>query len=226
MRTLLHMPLDPHSRKVRLILAEKGLATRLVETPPWTEHPDLMAHNPAGTIPVLIDDAPTGSEIAVSPAGAISEYLDEAYREPLLMPATSAGRAEVRRLCAWFDEKFEKEVNAALLRRRIDDNQQGRRAEDDDHRRVALEALSWHLDYISYLLEQRAWLAGEKLSIADLTAAAHFSANDYIGVMPWRDFPHLREWYRRMKSRPSMRPLLADRLDGTPPPPHYANPDF
>lgn len=218
--------MDPQSRKIRLILAEKSLATRLVETPPWTAHPDLLAHNPAGTIPVLIDDAPTGDEVAVTPASAISEYLEEAYREPLLMPGTSAGRAEVRRLNAWFDDKFERDVNARLLRRRVDANLQGRRAEDDDFHREAMEALSWHLDYLSYLLEQRSWLAGEKMSVADLTAAAHLSANDYIGVMPWRDVPHLQEWYRRLKSRPSMRPLLTDRIEGMPPPPHYSNPDF
>jgi len=230
MRTLLHMPLDPQSRKIRLLLAEKGLPARFVETLPWADHPDLLAQNPAKTIPVLIDDAPTGGELAVCPSAAISEYLEEAYHEPNLMPATSAGRAEVRRINAWFDEKFESDVNQCFLRRRIDDRLsgtfQGQHTNQTDLAQTGAEHLNWHLDYFSFLLESRTWVAGERISVADFTAAAHLSVNDYIDVIPWRDFPHVRNWYRTMKSRPSMRPLLADRIDGMPPPPHYANPDF
>ncbi|MCA8889522.1 MAG: glutathione S-transferase family protein [Parvularculaceae bacterium] len=226
MRSLFHMPLDPQSRKIRLILAEKGLAARLVVTPPWDGHEDLARANPAMSVPVLIDEPPTGGEIAVAPDAAIAEYLEEAYSKPALMPATSAGRAEARRIAAWFDIKFEADVNAPLLRQRVDARLQGRRDKDPDAIRRGLDALAWHLDYASWLLEQRSWLAGDKLSIADLAAAAHLSASDYLGIVPWTEFPEARAWYQKMKSRPSMRPLLADRLDGLAPSAHYANPDF
>jgi glutathione S-transferase len=226
MRSLLHMPLDPPSRKVRLILAEKGLPVRLVETPPWKAEGDLLAHNPAGAVPVLIDEPPTGGEIAVSPAPVIAEYLEEAYRSPALLPATSAGRAEVRRLAMWFESKFENEVNAQILRRRVDDRLQGRRRNEDDSHRLGAEAMRWHLDYLAWLLEGRAWLAGDKMTVADLAAAAHLSANDYLGAVPWTEFPAVKEWYQRLKCRPSFRPLLADRVDGVAPPPHYADLDF
>jgi glutathione S-transferase len=226
MRTLLHMPLDPASRMVRLILAEKGLPARLVETPPWSGDAALLARNPAGSIPVLIDEPPTGGEIAVAPAPVIAEYLEEAYRNPPLLPATSAARAEARRLCCWFDDKFEREVNAATLRRRIDDRLKARRgAEAPDHRAGA-DAMRWHLDYLAWLLDHRAWLAGEKMTIADLSAAAHLSANDYLDAVPWADFPVVKEWYQRLKCRPSFRPILADRIDLAPPPLHYADLDF
>jgi glutathione S-transferase len=226
MRTLLHMPLDPPSRKVRLILAEKGLPAKLEQTPPWEPNATLAARNPAGTIPVLIDEPPTGGEIAVCPAQAIAEYLEEAYAAPALMPATSAGRAEVRRLSLWFDDKFEREVNAHLLRRKVDEKLQGRRRADPESWRAGLEALCWHLDYMSWLLEQRPFLAGDKMTIADLSAAAHLSTNDYLGVVPWSDFPQAKEWFQRLKCRPSFRPLLADRVDGLPPPAHYDDLDF
>lgn len=226
MRTLFHMPLDPQSRKIRLLLAEKGLPARLVVTAPWEAHEDLARANPAMSVPVLIDEPPTGGEIAVSPDGAIAEYLEEAYANPSLMPATSAGRAEARRLAAWFDVKFEADVNALLLRQRVDARMQGRRDKDPDAVRRGLDALAWHLDYVSWLLESRSWLAGEKISVADLAGAAHLSACDYLGLIPWADFPEARGWYQKMKSRPAMRPLLADRIDGLPPAAHYANPDF
>ena len=122
MRSLLHTPLDPASRLIRIILAEKGLAVRLVKISSEDETGDLAAHNPASTVPVLIDEAPSGEEISISPAYAIAEYLEEVYGAPFLFPATSAGRAETRRLVAWFCDKFEREVIATTLRLKVDQN--------------------------------------------------------------------------------------------------------
>lgn len=226
MRSLLHMPFDPGCRFIRLLLAEKGLAARFVETPPWARESDLAQHNPAMTVPVLIDEPPTGGEISVAPAMAIAEYLEEAYRDPPLYPATSAGRAEARRLAHWFEAKFENDVNSLIVRRRIDGKLQGRRWGEAEPVRAAADAMSWHLDYLSFLLERRAFLAGDRLTIADLAGAAHLSVSDYFGLVPWADFPDAKAWYQRVKSRPSMRPLLADRLQSSAPSPSYADLDF
>lgn len=211
---------------IRLILAEKGLPAKLVATPPWLDNPEFASLNPARSVPVLIDEPPTGGEIAVSPASVIAEYLEEAYPANALLPATSAGRAEARRIVMWFDGKFERDVNAAILRRKIDDKLQGKRRFDPDQYRAGLEALAWHLDYLSWLLENRAWLAGEKMTIADLAGAAHLSVNDYLGAISWSAFPQAKEWYARLKCRPSFRPLLAERVEGLPPPAHYDDLDF
>lgn len=226
MRTLLHQPFDPGCRFVRLMLAEKGLVARLAETSPSSSDADLARVNPALTVPVLIDEPPTGGEIAVAPAAAIAEYLEEVYRESLLLPATSAGRAEARRMLHWFEAKFEAEVNALIVRHRIDPKSRGRRWGEPEPIRAAQEALAWHLDYLNFQLERRAFLAGDRMSIADLAGAAHLSVNDYFGLVPWSDFPDVKSWYQRIKSRPSMRPLLGDRLEGTPPAPQYADLDF
>jgi glutathione S-transferase len=83
-----------------------------------------------------------------------------------------------------------------------------------------------HLDYIGWLAERRNWLAGGIFSMADLIAAAQISAMDYLGDIPWDDHAAAKDWYARMKSRPSFRPLLADNLPGAPPPAHYADLDF
>ncbi len=224
MRSLLHQSFDPASRFARLMLAEKGLAARLVETGVGNEA--LARHNPALTIPVLIDEPPTGGEISVAPVAAIAEYLEEVYRDPPLLPSTSAGRAEARRLLHWFDVKFETEVNALIIRRRLDAKTQGRRWGEPEPIRQAAEAFAWHFDYLNYLLERRAFLAADRLTIADLVAAAHISVSDYFGLVPWSDFPDVRQWYARVKSRPSMRPLLADRLEGAAPAQCYADLDF
>lgn len=211
---------------VRVVLAEKGLPAQLVEIRPWDDDGTLATANPAGEVPVLFDEPPTGGEVVLSPAMTIVEYLEEAYAATPLYPSTSAGRAEVRRLCAWFCGKFERDVVAFTVRERIDKRLKRRGPPDYDLLRQGLEALSWHMDYFSWLLDQRPWFAGERFSAADIAAAGYMSSADYVDAVPWEKFPAVKEWYARVKSRPSFRPILRDRIDSLPPPRHYADPDF
>ena len=74
--------------------------------------------------------------------------------------------------------------------------------------------------------ERRRWLAGDHFSVADITAAAHLSALDYLGEVPWEDYDAAKSWYALLKSRPSFRPLLADRVAGFIPSGTYADLDF
>ena len=226
MRTLLHMPHDPASRMVRIVLSEKGLAVRLVETRPWEDDGALAAVNPACTVPVLVDETPSGDDVAISPASAIIEYLDEVYTTSSLLPSTSAARAETRRLCCWFNEKFERDVIGLTVREKIDKRLMRRGQADYELLKQGLAALAWHFDYFAWLLENRSWIAGERFSAADIAAAAHFSALDYIDAISWEKFPSIKDWYARLKSRPSMRQILQDRINGLPPPSHYDNLDF
>ena len=57
-------------------------------------------------------------------------------------------------------------------------------------------------------------------------AAAHLSALDYLGDVPWADHSGAKDWYARFKSRPSMRAILSDLISGIRPPAHYADLDF
>jgi glutathione S-transferase len=226
MRSLLHNAFDPSSRFARLVLAEKGLPARLVETRTCDDEADFSRFNHAMTLPVLIEEPPTGGEISIAPASVIAEYLEEVYGGPALLPATSAGRVEARRLVLWFEGKFEAEVNALIIRGRINHRRDVRHWDKPEPLGKLNQAIGWHLDYLSYLLENRQWLAGEKLTIADLAAAAHLSVHDYFGLVPWMEFRDVRDWYARIKSRASMRPILSDRLEGVSAPAHYADPDF
>ena len=83
-----------------------------------------------------------------------------------------------------------------------------------------------HLNYISYLVDRRNWLAGDNLTVADLAASAHLSTIDYIGDVPWSEYPAARDWYARIKSLLSFRPLLEDHISGAPPAKHYRDLDF
>ncbi|MEO1015398.1 MAG: glutathione S-transferase family protein [Pseudomonadota bacterium] len=220
MRTLLHASFDPPSRALRLVMAEKSLTFQGValdlSAMDDSERETLAAANPAMTLPVLIDQAPSGETASIAPLIAAIDYLEEAYPEPIIYPKTAAGRAEMRRLILWFADKFAREVSAPLLTR-------GDLA--GERRREAFSALRWHLDYFEWLLERRACLACDRISAADLVAAAFLSTHDYFGDVPWADFPETQGWHRRMKSRPAMRAILDDRSPHAPPRPGYADPD-
>lgn len=227
MPTLLHYPLDPFSRRMRLALAEYGVSFVLEEEKPWSPTPALMACNPAGTVPVYVEDGGA----AISGIEAITEYLEETRSEKVaLIPGTTAARAEVRRLAGWFDSKFYAEVSEPVITekiiRRFMTRETGGGAPDMMRVRYGLSRLRDHLDYIGSLADHRSWLAGEDLSIADLAAAAHLSVIDYLGDIPWMDFPIAKAWYQRIKSRPSFRPLLSDQVRGMTPPSTYADLDF
>ena len=218
---LFHQPLCPYSRKVRLLLREKNLAAELVEIEPWQGDDAFFRMNPAAEVPVLED----GRRI-VCDSTAIAEYLDEAYPEPAMIGRTLEQRAEVRRLVAWFDSKFAREVTDPLWREKLVKRWKRQGFPRSELVRDGTRAIRGHLAYIDYLYNDRKWLAGEAMTLADLAAAAHLSVLDYLGDVPWAEHTGARDWYAKMKSRPAMRPLLMDRLIGLKPPPHYDNPDF
>ena len=230
MYTLFHHPFCPHSRFIRLILGEHGLDLRLVEERVWERREAFLALNPAGTTPVLISEGVP----AIPGAGIIAEYLDETHGPELgdrrLMPTTPAARIEVRRLMAWFNEKFYEEASNPLVTERIykrfmseDD---GGGAPAAEVMRAAKANVRYHLAYIGWLAKTRNYLAGDQLTYADLAAAAHLSAIDYLGDVPWIEDDAAKAWYARVKSRPSFRPLLSEWLAGVPASRTYVDLDF
>ena len=222
MRTLYHLWLSPYCRKVRIALGEKGLESELRVEKVWQRRADFLAINPAGKVPVLVE--PNGVVLAESTP--ICEYLDEVYPEPPLLGADPADRAETRRLVNWFDLKFGPEVTHNLVDEKLMKRFMAMGEPDSSAIRAGNHNIRYHLDYIAYLTERRNWLAGEAFGLADIAAGAHISAVDYLGDVPWDDYAGAKDWYARVKSRPSFRPVLADHIPGIPPPKQYADLDF
>ncbi|MDT8344063.1 MAG: glutathione S-transferase family protein [Thermohalobaculum sp.] len=222
MHRLYHLPLSPFCRKIRLVLAEKRIEAELIEERPWDRRLDFLRLNPAGAVPVLVTDRGR----ALSDSAAIFEYLEETVPEPPLLPQDALARAEVRRLVAWFDDKFNREVTQNLVFERITKRIAKLGYPDGACLKAGSQNIRVHLDYLTFLLEGHNWLAGPRITIADLSAAAHLSCLDYCGDVPWDAYPAVRDWYAVIKSRPGFRGLLADHLPGLKPPPHYADLDF
>lgn len=221
MATLFHVPLSPFCRKVRLSLAEKRIECELIEERYWEKDSDFLRRNPAAKVPVLKIDGRTLSESA-----AICEYLEEVYPEVCLMPKAPESRYEVRRIVGWFDDKFHREVTANLVYERVNKKVMGQGYPDSKNVKAGAKAIKFHLDYMTWLLEQRRWLAGNEMTLADFAAAAHLSSLDYISDVDWNRSETVKDWYAKIKSRPAFRSILADQVSGFPPPPHYADLDF
>ena len=229
MPVLHHYPLSAPCRYVRLVLSEYGEEVEFHEVEPMARDEALLALNPAGTIPIFADD----NEAVISPAAVIAEYLAETrgvrFGEDSLMPPTASERAETRRLVAWFGDKMHAEVTRPLIDelvlKRIVPSARGR-SPDSTAIRAGRSNIHYHLRYIAYLTERRDWLAGRQMSLADLAAAAEISCLDYIGELPWGDNEAAKQWYARIKSRLSFRPILADRIKGMPPSAQYGDLDF
>lgn len=226
MRALHHFSLQPRSRRIRIQLREKKLDFEPLAERPWERRDGLLRLNPSGETPVLVEE----SGLVVAGAAAIGEYLEEAYDDNPLLGRDAASRAEARRLIDWFDGKFERDVTQNLFHEKLLKRLYGLGGPDSGPNSGAIRAgkanIRIHLDYISWLVDRRNWLAGASFSLADIAAAAQLSVIDYLGDVPWEDHAGAKDWYARVKSRPSFRPILADTWPGTQPPPHYADLDF
>lgn len=230
MAILHYHPFCPHSRFVRLILAELGVEAELIEEKPWERRVPLLEINPAGNLPLFIDD----DGLAVPGSLVIAEYLDDTRGEDLgdrrFLPRGAEQRVEVRRLLDWFLSKFHMEVSDYVatekIYKRFMPAELGGGPPDMGAIRAARANVRYHLKYIGYLIASRNWLAGHHLTYADMAAAAHLSIVDYLGDVPWDEDETAKHWYARIKSRPSFRALLADRVPGMDPWEHYDNLDF
>ena len=217
---LYQFPLCPFSRKLRLLMSEKGIGFELHRENPWEGRDEFLAFNPAGRTPVLHD--PTRA-LTLCDSRAICEYLEETVDKAPMISGNAAQRAEIRRLVALFDESFYADVTEPLLHERMKKRLVLRQSPDSNRLRETMRLAHIHLDYIDYLVDTRPWLAGPDMSLADLAAAAQISVVDYLGGVDWSGHDQAREWYSVFKSRPSFRPLLTDRMEVIQPPEHYAD---
>lgn len=215
--------LCPFSRKVRLLLNEKDVGYEPVKEMPWARRDEFVDMNPAGQTPVMVEPA---KSLLLIDSSAICEYFEETIDKVAMINGPAANRAEIRRLVAWFDQHFYRDVTAPLLRERMEKRLVHRTAPDARVLREAMKAAIGHLDYLDFLLDHRNWMAGATISLADLAAAAQISIVDYLGGIDWKGHEQTARWYRGFKSRRSFRPLLAERMSGIEPPAHYEDPDF
>lgn len=218
---LIHHPISPYSRKIRLLMAEKRILFVLKEEEPWNLSADVYKLNAAGELPIFIFD---GNVITGN--YAISEFLEEVNQEVRLIGGDARQKAEIRRIAEWFDGKFYREVYRSLVMEKVHKRFGQGLAPDSTVLKAGLNNLNFHMEYIDWLAESRNYLAGDNFSLADVTAAAHLSIIDYLGDIPWEGYKNAKLWYSKIKSRPSFKDVLKDNIKGILPSKHYNNLDF
>lgn len=242
-RILYHYPLSPFSRKVRIMMREKGLDYELKVENFWERRRKFLAMNPSCQVPVLFECEENISSEDIekiklntgnldkniriyADSNAICEYLDEKYNHTSLLGKDIEGRAEVRRLTSWFNNKFYYEVTKLILDERVFKFLKKQGSPNSNYIRAAKSNLKDHMEYIDYLLQYNKNLTGEEFTLADICAAAQISVLDYLGYISFENTQYLKEWYMIIKSKPSFRGLLEDTVNGFEPSKHYKLLDF
>ncbi len=174
----------------------------------WERRTEFLAMNPAGDLPVLIEKDGT----TLSNSQVVCEYLDEVYPEVNLIGHDPVQRAETRRLVNWFDRKFNKEVTENLVNERLMKYVLNLGEPHGPSIRAGRANIHYHLDYIGFLTERRKWLAGDFFSLADISAASHLSAVDYVGDVPWEQHDSARKWYDSVKQRQGFQGVIEERV--------------
>ena len=192
-------PLSLFTAKVRVALAEKGLAYERTEVA-WSpakryepHHPDVVALNPKAQVPVLVD-----GELAVYDSTQIFEYLEERHPEPPLYPRDVASRARCRRLEAAADEIVFPAVWDLI---ETSFYPGGKDAARRERARTKLAAEHAVLDKE---LVGRAWLC-DHFTVADIATFIFVHAAAGLGAPPAPSNANLVAWVARMHERPAVK---------------------
>ena len=235
MLTLYHNEMSTCSQKVRLTLAEKNLEWESVHLKLREGEqfdPEYLKLNPRGVVPTLIHDGQVIRESSV-----ISEYLDEVFPEPSLRPSNLAVRAQMRLWTKQFDEDLQ--MHTAIISMSIAFRHQfleKSQAEMDAYlgklptpaRRkgimtliesgtalpqfeAAIKRYAMLFTEMETALSNSAWLAGETYSLADVSYIPYLTRFEHLHLLGMLDDrPYLRQWYERVKARPSYKVAMTD----------------
>jgi glutathione S-transferase len=210
MITLHSGPLSLFARKVEIALREKGLPFDRVMVPfnqttgYDPRHPEVMALNPKGQVPILSDCG-----LVLYDSTIIIEYLDEAYPEPALFPKSPNERARCR-----LDELYADEIMFAALRPLMHrtsppSSDRTRRIAQEADALIAEDMLAGHYAELEARLAGRAFF-GAALSAADIALFMTVLFALRLGGPPLDGFPALSDWFARLKQRPAFAQAAAE----------------
>ena len=222
MYKLYYMSMCAPSRAAKIILNEKSIKFYSINEPIWQRRIEFLKINPEGELPVIIDD----KNNKIIGYFSLAYFLEENENKKTLVGKCSLSRLEVRRLCKWFDNKFNKEVYENIVEERVFKSLKGLGNPSSEFLKAGRTNLKNHENYLEWLLNNRSFIAGEFFSIADIICAAYLSTLDYLGEVDWKRINSTKKWYAKVKSRPSFRNILEEKLFTIPASKHYKNLDF
>jgi glutathione S-transferase len=222
MSVVQHHILCPFSRQLRIILLEKNISFTLKSVNFWEEQ------NSCGTLmlgcdfPILVNK--DGLKIAgIYP---LIEYLEETAPAVNLIGHSIEDKANIRQQITWFNNKFYLEITQVIIKERIVNFYTKGGEPNSKALRAAKTMLHYQMSDLEEITTREKWLAGATMSLSDIAASAQISLLDYLGDISWDKYPATKEWYAIIKSRPSFRSILNERIPGFLPSKDYSNLDF
>ena len=222
MITLYHYYLCSSSRYIRLILEEHKISYQTQLENYWKPQNDFLELNPAGHLPVLVNE----ENFPVIGANACVEYIKDLELRSNFFVENYKEKAEINRLVHWFEVIFKKEVFDPIIYEKVYSRIVENITPNSENIRAALQNLDFHIQYFNYLLNNKNYFIKDELTYLDFLAAANFSVLDYLGLLNLKSNENIREWYFKLKSRPSFRTLLKDQIVGLNPHENYKNMDI
>ena len=217
MITLYHYYLCSSSRYIRLILEEHKISYQTQLENYWKPQKDFLELNPAGHLPVLVNE----ENFPVIGANACLEYIKDLELRSNFFVENYKEKAEINRLVHWFDVIFKKEVFDPIIYEKVYSRIVENITPNSENIRAALQNLDFHIQYFNYLLKKKNYFIKDELTYLDFLVAANFSVLDYLGLLNLKSHENIREWYIKLKSRPSFRTLLKDQIVGLNPHENY-----
>ncbi|MCP5369176.1 MAG: glutathione S-transferase family protein [Rickettsiaceae bacterium] len=219
---LIHHQLCPLSRQIRVLLSEIGAIYTLKREDYWLRREELLTKSPFGILPIL---EMTDCKAIIGPYPII-EFLHEKVENFFLMPNNVEIRNNIRQQVVWFNDKFYREVSKVIVDEKVIKPITKLSEPKAEFLRIAKNNLVQHFKLLEKILQNNLYLVGEQITCADIVATSHISIIDYFGEISWDRWAYIKEWYALMKSRPSVRLILEDRIPGLLPPTYYSDPDF
>ena len=216
--------LCPFCRAVRFYLSEKAIDYELVESNPWEKDNKFQNNDISIEIPIL--EECERDKRMISGSMAIFDYFNETNRMDKMTGVTTIDRLEITRICEKFNTMFFADVTRPLIYEKVLKRYYSNRYPNSTSIREAIAKIDEYMEFIAWLFERRNWLGGEEFSLADIVVASHISCLDYLGLVNWDRFMRVKDWYVRVKSRPSFKSILADRVHGVIPADIYTELDF
>ena len=210
MITLYHYYLCSSSRYIRLILEEHKISYKTQLENYWKPQNDFLELNPAGHLPVLVNE----ENFPVIGANACVEYIKDLELRSNFFVENYKEKAEINRLIHWFEVIFKKEVFDPIIYEKVYSRIVENITPNSENIRAALQNLDFHIQYFNYLLNNKNYFIKDELTYLDFLAAANFSVLDYLGLLNLKSYENIKEWYFKVKSRPSFKTLLKDQMVG------------
>ncbi len=220
MYTLHQYFLCPSSRFVRMCLEEKKINFQLQIENYWKPQNNFLLMNPAGYFPVLVNK----NNYPIVGPSVIMEYIEDLNNQPNLL--NNRNKSEVRRLVHWFEIIFKKDVIKPLLLEKVYKPVEKNINPDNNVIRKSIENMKFHMNYFNIIIDENDYLVGDKISYADMFFLSSLSVIDYIGELDFLGFEKIKDLYFKLKSRPSFKNILKDRIIGINPSKNYLKFDY